>query len=71
MLRSVALSFSIVANRLWLLILFAVLVPEIYLGAAVDPVAMDQASGVSTWISWVGNLLIAQWWLDRHPHPLT
>ena len=69
MLRSVALSFSIVANRVWLVILFAVFVPEIYTGAAVDPVAMDQAIGVSTWISWVVNLLIGQWWLDRHPLP--
>jgi uncharacterized membrane protein YozB (DUF420 family) len=51
MLRSVALSFSIVTNRLWLVILFAVFVPEIYLGAPVDPVVVDQAIGVSTWIA--------------------
>lgn len=69
MLRSFALSFSIVANRLWLLVLFAVFVPEIYLGGEVDPVAMQQAIGVSTWISWVANLAIVQWWLDRHPRP--
>jgi hypothetical protein len=30
---------------------------------------MDQAIGVSTWISWVANLLVVQWWLDRHPRP--
>ena len=69
MLRSVALSFSIVANRVWLIILFAVFVPEIYTGAPVDPAVMEQAIGVSTWISWVVNLLIVQWWLDRHPCP--
>ena len=69
MLRSVALSFSIVANRVWLMILFAVFVPEIYLGAEVDPAALEQAIGVSMWISWVVNLLIVQWWLDRHPLP--
>ena len=69
MLRSFALSFSIVANRLWLMILFAVFVPEIFLGAEVDPAALEQAIGVSTWISWVVNLLIVQWWLDRHPRP--
>ena len=69
MLRSFALSFSIIANRLWVMVLFAVFVPEIYLGGEVDPVVMDQAIGVSTWISWVVNLLIVQWWLDRHPRP--
>jgi hypothetical protein len=69
MLRSVALSFSIVANRVWVVILFAVFVPDIYTGAAADPVAMDQAVGVSTWISWVVNLLIVQWWLDRYSRP--
>ena len=67
MLRSVALSFSIVANRVWVIILFAVFVPEIYTGAPVDPVVLEQAIGVSTWISWVVNLLVVQWWLDRHP----
>jgi hypothetical protein len=30
MLRSVALSFSIVANRVWVVILFAVFVPELH-----------------------------------------
>ena len=52
------------ANRVWLMILFAVFVPEIYLGAEVDPAALEQAIGVSTWISWVVNLLIVQ--LSRH-----
>ena len=69
MLRSFALTFSIVANRLWLMVLFAVFVPELFPGAEVDPAALEQAIGVSTWISWVVNLLIVQWWLDRHPSP--
>jgi hypothetical protein len=50
-----------------LAVAFAVFVPEIYAGADVDPVAMDQAIGVSAWISWVANLLIVEWWLHRHP----
>jgi uncharacterized membrane protein YozB (DUF420 family) len=69
MLRSFALSFSIIANRLWLMVLFAVFVPEMYAGGDVDPVVLDQAVGASAWISWVANLLIVQWWLDRHPRP--
>ena len=39
MLRSVALTFSIIANRVWIMILFAIFVPEIYTGGTVDPVA--------------------------------
>jgi uncharacterized membrane protein len=69
MLRSFALSFSIIANRLWLMILIAVFVPEIYLGGDFDPAALDQAVGASAWISWLVNLAIVQWWLDRHPRP--
>jgi uncharacterized membrane protein YozB (DUF420 family) len=69
MLRSFALTFSIVANRLWLVVLFAVFVPEVFTGAEVDTAALQQAVGVSTWISWVVNLLIVQWWLDRRPSP--
>jgi hypothetical protein len=33
--------------------------------------AVRQRRYVLTWISWVVNLLIAQWWLDRHPQPVT
>jgi uncharacterized membrane protein YozB (DUF420 family) len=65
MLRSVALAFSIVAFRFWMFIAFAVFVPGIYAGAEVDPVALDQAIGVTSWFSWVVNLLIVEWWLHR------
>ncbi len=70
MLRSFALRFSIVANRIWLAIGFAVFVPEIFAGAEVDPAAVDQAVGVSAWIGWVLNLLIVEGWLyHRRPRP--
>jgi hypothetical protein len=52
-----------------LVVLFAVFVLELFTGAEVDTAALQQAVGVSTWISWVVNLLIVQWWLDRHPRP--
>jgi hypothetical protein len=65
MLRSVALAFSIVAFRVWMFIAFAVFVPGIYNGAEVDPAAVNQAIGVTSWVSWVVNLLIAEWWLHR------
>jgi hypothetical protein len=65
MLRSFALAFSIVAFRVWMFVAFAVFVPEIYTGDAVDPAALDQAIGLTSWVSWVINLLIIEWWLDR------
>ena len=67
MLRSVALTFSIIANRAWLMILFAVFIPEIFTGGEVDPMALDQAIGVSSWMSWVVNLIIVECWLHRRP----
>ena len=27
----------------------------------------DQAIGVTSWVSWVVNLLIVEWWLHRRP----
>jgi uncharacterized membrane protein YozB (DUF420 family) len=67
MLRSFALVFSIVAFRVWMLIAFAVFVPKIFTGAEVDPADLSQAIGVTSWVSWVVNLLIVEWWLHRRP----
>jgi hypothetical protein len=67
MLRSAALAFSIVAFRFWMLVVFAVVVPETFTGGEVDPAALDQAIGLTSWVSWVVNLLIAEWWLHRRP----
>jgi len=65
MLRSVALAFSIVAFRVWMFIAFAIFAPQMYTGAEVDPVALDQALGATSWFSWVVNLLIVEWWIHR------
>jgi hypothetical protein len=67
MLRSVALAFSIVAFRFWMLVIFAVVVPETVTGGEVDPAALDQAIGLTSWVIWVVNLLIVQCWLHRRP----
>jgi uncharacterized membrane protein YozB (DUF420 family) len=60
MIRSFALCFSIVTNRLWTILVLIVFAPD-----AGDEAAMAQAIGVGTWMSWVVNLLIAEWWLQR------
>lgn len=65
MLRSVALTFSIVANRFWSTACVLFYVPGILDGAEPDPAMLAQAVGVSTWLSWVVNLLVMEWWLQR------
>jgi uncharacterized membrane protein YozB (DUF420 family) len=65
MLRSFALCFSIVAFRVWMLLAFAVFVPGIFTGAEIDQTEISQAVGVTSWLSWVVNLLIVEWWLHR------
>ncbi len=65
MIRSVALAFSIVANRPWSIICIAVFAPGAITGGPVDPVALSHAAGVSAWLSWVVNLLVVEYWLHR------
>lgn len=60
MIRSVALAFSIIANRVWLIGCMLILDPSFENGPG-----LTAAIGVSTWLSWVLNLLIAEWWLHR------
>ncbi len=33
--------------------------------AEIDPADVSQAVGVTSWVSWVVNLLIVEWWLHR------
>ncbi|MFD6138241.1 DUF2306 domain-containing protein [Promicromonospora sp. NPDC060271] len=69
MVRSTALAFSIVANRFWSTFLIAVYVP----GALTDPnigfgsPEIEGAAIASAWMSFVANLLFAEWWLHRKP----
>lgn len=56
---------SIVANRLWQVACFAVFAPGLLTGDVTDPVAVAQAVGVSTRMSWVVNRLVAEWWLQH------
>jgi uncharacterized membrane protein len=69
MLRSFALTFSIVANRVWTMVILILFVPGIITGVDVDEVLLHQAIGVATWTSWVVNLLIVEWWLHRPTSP--
>lgn len=71
MVRSAALGFSIVANRFWVVACIIVLAPDSVAdagGTLVPSPELAQAIGVSTWLSWVVNLLVAEWWLHRTRH---
>ena len=64
MLRSVALTFSIVVNRVWLVAYILLFTP--FLGD--DPAALTvAAAGASVWTSWVVNLLVVEWCVLRPP----
>jgi uncharacterized membrane protein YozB (DUF420 family) len=69
MIRSTALAFSIVANRFWSTLLIVVYVP----GALTDPSIqfgspeIEGAAIASAWVSWIVNLMFAEWWIHRKP----
>ena len=66
MIRSFALTTSIVVNRLWLVLLIAALSPQVDTTYGGDRTAMiTAAANASVWLSWVVNLLAAEWWLQR------
>lgn len=61
MIRSVALTFSIVVNRAWV-VLYVVVLSVLDPG---DPELVVHAASASVWTSWVVNLLVAEWWFGR------
>ncbi|NKQ55679.1 DUF2306 domain-containing protein [Amycolatopsis sp. K13G38] len=64
MVRSFALCFSIILNRPWGMALMAATSPQ-------DETAVAQIVGVGAWLSWVVNLLVAEWWLQHKRHTRT
>lgn len=66
MLRSFALTLSIVINRLWVVVFLVVLYPQVETTFGGDGDAMiTAAAGAAVWSSWVVNLLVVEWWLER------
>jgi uncharacterized membrane protein len=66
MIRSFALTVSIISNRIWGTVAFLVLadrMPESELPYVI--------AGISTWAGWTIPLLISQWWLERKPRRRT
>jgi hypothetical protein len=65
MLRSTALAFSIVVNRVWTVVCLLVFAPSVFGGGPVVEAELNQAVGAAAWLSWVLNLLLVEWWLQR------
>jgi uncharacterized membrane protein YozB (DUF420 family) len=66
MIRSFALTASIMSNRIWAVVAVVVLSPQLDSTFGGSEVALGQAiSGLAAWFGWVVPLLVAEWWLER------
>jgi Predicted membrane protein (DUF2306) len=78
MIRSFALCTSIVVNRLWVIGLIVALMPFLQTRFGGDQQALIRSAvEAGIWLSWVVNLLVAEWWIERRrrvaarPAPVT
>ncbi|MBF6468520.1 DUF2306 domain-containing protein [Nocardia beijingensis] len=70
MIRSVALTLSIVLNRLLGGVLLVVLSPRLETSFHGDETLLTQTiAGIGTWLGWTLSLLIAEAWLERGRTP--
>ncbi|MCY1074242.1 DUF2306 domain-containing protein [Archangium lansingense] len=66
MIRSFALTASTITNRLWGVLAYLVLAPQLettFEGS--EKMLSWTIAGLTTWLGWVVPLLIAEWWLER------
>ncbi len=68
MVRSAALTFSIILNRLTGPIAMVILEPQIPTTFGGSEIAYGQSvAAISSWLSWTLVLILTQLWLDRRP----
>jgi uncharacterized membrane protein len=66
MIRSFALTMSVITNRVWTVIGIVVLLPQLHTTFDGNETMMIQTiAGLSGWLGWVMPLLFAEWWLER------
>jgi uncharacterized membrane protein YozB (DUF420 family) len=64
MIRSFALTASIMSNRIWGAVASITLIPQLDTTFGGSTIAMTQAiAGFAAWFGWVVPALIAEWWL--------
>ena len=65
MVRSFALTMSIITNRVWAVVWFLALSPQLQTTFGGNEALMVQAiAGLSGWLGWTIPLIAAEWWLD-------
>jgi hypothetical protein len=71
MIRSVTLTLSIITNRIWAVMAFLVLSPQLATTFGGNEMLMVQTiAGLSGWLGWVLPLLVVEWWLvEGQPAP--
>jgi Predicted membrane protein (DUF2306) len=70
MIRSFALTASIISNRIWGVVVFLALSPQIDTTFYGDMELFTWiVSGTSAWLGWTIPLLVAEWWLERDRSP--
>jgi hypothetical protein len=66
MVRSFALTASIITNRIWGVIAFLVLSPRLETTFQGNETMLAWTiAGIAAWLGWVVPLLMAEWWLER------
>jgi uncharacterized membrane protein len=70
MIRSFALTASIITNRFWGVIAYLILSPQLgSLFEGSERMLSWTVAGLATWLGWVVTLLAAEWWLERDAVP--
>jgi hypothetical protein len=65
MIRSFALTMSIITNRVWAVIATVILMPQLSTTFGGSEKMMVQTiAGLSGWLGWVVTLLLVEWWLE-------
>ena len=68
MIRSFALTASIISNRIWAAVFYLALSPQLDTTFHGDAGLMTWLiSAGAAWLGWTVPLLIAEWWLERSP----
>ena len=66
MTRSIVLTFSVITNRVWAVIWFIVLMPQLNTTFGGNETLMVQTiAGLSGWLGWVIPLVVCEWRLER------
>ena len=69
MIRSFALTTSIITNRVWAVAAYLLLAPQLPTTFHGDEgLFASTIAGLATWLGWVGTLLVAEWWLETRGH---